>query len=204
MANEVRVRYAPSPTGHLHIGNARAALFNYLFARHLGGKFIIRIEDTDQKRNIKGGEESQLNHLKWLGMDWDESVDIGGEYGPYRQMERLDIIKNIQMTFLKGLAYKCYCTEEELEASREEQMAKGDTPVYDGRCRHLTDEDRAALEAEGRKPNIRFLVPQDRTITFDDMVKGEVSFESSGFGDFVIVKKDGIPTYNYAVVIDDH
>ncbi|WNB91993.1 glutamate--tRNA ligase [Bacillus sp. NEB1478] len=205
MTTEVRVRYAPSPTGHLHIGNARAALFNYLFARHLGGKFIIRIEDTDQKRNIQGGEESQLNHLKWLGMDWDESVDIGGEYGPYRQMERLDLYQKYTDELLtKGLAYKCYCTEEELEASREEQMAKGDTPVYDGHCRHLTDEDRAALEAEGRKPNIRFLVPQDRTITFDDMVKGEVSFESSGFGDFVIVKKDGIPTYNYAVVIDDH
>ncbi|MDR7074816.1 glutamate--tRNA ligase [Fictibacillus barbaricus] len=205
MANDVRVRYAPSPTGHLHIGNARAALFNYLFARHLGGKFIIRIEDTDQKRNIQGGEESQLNHLKWLGMDWDESVDIGGDYGPYRQMERLDLYQKYTDDLLsKGLAYKCYCTEEELEASREEQMAKGDTPVYDGRCRNLTDEDRAALEAEGRKPSIRFLVPQDRTITFDDMVKGEVSFESSGFGDFVIVKKDGIPTYNYAVVIDDH
>ena len=205
MANDVRVRYAPSPTGHLHIGNARAALFNYLFARHSGGKFIIRIEDTDQKRNIQGGEESQLNHLKWLGMDWDESVDIGGDYGPYRQMERLDLYEKYTDDLLsKGLAYKCYCTEEELEASREEQMAKGDTPVYDGRCRNLTDEERAALEAEGRKPSIRFLVPQDRTITFDDMVKGEVSFESSGFGDFVIVKKDGIPTYNYAVVIDDH
>jgi nondiscriminating glutamyl-tRNA synthetase len=205
MANEVRVRYAPSPTGHLHIGNARAALFNYLYARHSGGKFIIRIEDTDQKRNIQGGEESQLNHLKWLGMDWDESVDIGGDYGPYRQMERLDLYQKYTEDLLsKELAYKCYCTEEELEASREEQMEKGETPVYDGRCRNLTDEDRAAREAEGRKPSIRFLVPQDRTIMFDDMVKGEVSFESSGFGDFVIVKKDGIPTYNYAVVIDDH
>jgi nondiscriminating glutamyl-tRNA synthetase len=205
MANEVRVRYAPSPTGHLHIGNARAALFNYLYARHTGGKFIIRIEDTDQKRNIQGGEESQLNHLKWLGMDWDESVDIGGDYGPYRQMERLDLYQKYTDVLLsENLAYKCYCTEEELEASREEQMAKGDTPVYDGRCRNLSDDERAALEAEGRKPSIRFLVPQDRTITFDDMVKGEVSFESSGFGDFVIVKKDGIPTYNYAVVIDDH
>jgi nondiscriminating glutamyl-tRNA synthetase len=205
MANEVRVRYAPSPTGHLHIGNARAALFNYLYARHTGGKFIIRIEDTDQKRNIQGGEESQLNHLRWLGMDWDESVDVGGDFGPYRQMERLDLYQKYTDELMsKGLAYKCYCTEEELEASREEQMAKGETPVYNGRCRHLSDEERAALEAEGRRPSIRFLVPQDRTITFEDMVKGEVSFESSGFGDFVIVKKDGIPTYNYAVVIDDH
>lgn len=205
MANEVRVRYAPSPTGHLHIGNARAALFNYLYARHTGGKFIIRIEDTDQKRNIQGGEESQLDHLKWLGMDWDESVDIGGDYGPYRQMERLDLYEKYTDELLsKGLAYTCYCTEEELEASREEQMAKGDTPVYDGRCLNLSVEEKAALEEEGRRPSIRFKVPQDRTITFDDMVKGEVSFESSGFGDFVIVKKDGIPTYNYAVVIDDH
>ena len=139
MTNEIRVRYAPSPTGHLHIGNARTALFNYLYARNKGGKFIIRIEDTDQKRNIEGGEESQLKYLKWLGMDWDEGVDVGGEYGPYRQSERNDIYQKYYNELLeKGLAYKCYCTEEELEKEREEQMAKNETPQYSGKCRHLT------------------------------------------------------------------
>ncbi|AGK51868.1 glutamate--tRNA ligase [Bacillus sp. 1NLA3E] len=205
MSKNIRVRYAPSPTGHLHIGNARTALFNYLFARNLGGKFIIRIEDTDQKRNIEGGEQSQLKYLKWLGMDWDESIDVGGEYGPYRQSERNDIYeKHFNDLLEKGQAYKCYCTEAELEAEREEQTAKGDTPAYSGKCRHLTEEDRAKLEAEGRKPSIRFLVPQGKVYSFDDMVKGVVSFESEGIGDFVIVKKDGIPTYNFAVTVDDY
>jgi nondiscriminating glutamyl-tRNA synthetase len=205
MANEVRVRYAPSPTGHLHIGNARTALFNYLFARNQGGKFIIRIEDTDKKRNIEGGEESQLKYLKWLGMDWDEGVDKPGEYGPYRQSERNEIYEHYYNQLLEnGQAYKCYCTEEELEAEREEQTARGETPHYSGRCRHLTPEDRTRLENEGREPSIRFLVPEGKTYSFDDMVKGNVSFESEGMGDWVIVKKDGTPTYNYAVTIDDH
>ena len=205
MTQEVRVRYAPSPTGHLHIGNARTALFNYLFARHNGGKFIIRIEDTDAKRNIEGGEESQLQYLKWLGIDWDESIDVGGEYGPYRQSERNDLYKELYDGLVeKGLAYKCYCTEEELEAEREAQQARGEMPRYSGKCRHLTDEDRSKLEAEGRKPSIRFAVPEGRTYKFKDMVKDDVSFESGDFGDWVIVKKDGVPTYNFAVAIDDH
>jgi nondiscriminating glutamyl-tRNA synthetase len=205
MGKEVRVRYAPSPTGFLHIGNARTALFNYLFARSKQGKFIIRIEDTDQKRNIEGGEESQLKYLKWLGMDWDESVDVGGEYGPYRQSERNDIYQEYYHQMLEnGQAYKCYCTEEELEREREEQLAKGETPQYSGRCRHLTAEQRQQLENEGRQPSIRILVPEGHTYTFDDMVKGTVSFESEGLGDWVMVKKDGIPTYNFAVSIDDH
>ncbi|MCM3086940.1 nondiscriminating glutamyl-tRNA synthetase [Bhargavaea ginsengi] len=205
MTQEVRVRYAPSPTGHLHIGNARTALFNYLYARHNGGKFIIRIEDTDAKRNIEGGEESQLRYLKWLGIDWDESIDVGGEYGPYRQSERNDLYKQLYDGLLeKGLAYKCYCTEEELEAEREAQQARGEMPRYSGKCRHLTDDDRAKLEAEGRQPSIRIAVPEGRTYKFQDMVKDEVSFESGDFGDWVIVKKDGVPTYNFAVAIDDH
>ncbi|AVD54767.1 MULTISPECIES: glutamate--tRNA ligase [Heyndrickxia] len=205
MANEIRVRYAPSPTGFLHIGNARTALFNYLFARSKGGKFIIRIEDTDQKRNVEGGVESQLKYLKWLGIDWDESIDVGGEYGPYRQSERLDIYKKYYEDLLdRGLAYKCYCTEEELEAEREAQLARGEMPRYSGKCRHLTEEDRKRLEAEGRKPSLRFHVPEGKVYTFNDIVKGEVSFESDGIGDFVIVKKDGMPTYNFAVTIDDH
>ncbi|KMY48195.1 glutamate--tRNA ligase [Peribacillus loiseleuriae] len=205
MSSDIRVRYAPSPTGHLHIGNARTALFNYLFARNQGGKFIIRIEDTDQKRNIEGGEESQLKYLKWLGIEWDESIDVGGGYGPYRQSERNDIYKDLYEELLeKGMAYKCYCTEEEIEAEREEQLARNETPKYSGKCRHLTEEERSKLEAEGRKPSIRFAVPSDKVFTFKDMVKDDVSFEAEGIGDFVIVKKDGIPTYNFAVAVDDH
>lgn len=205
MSNEVRVRYAPSPTGHLHIGNARTALFNYLFARSKQGKFIIRIEDTDKKRNIAGGEESQLKYLKWLGMDWDESVDVGGEYGPYRQSERNDIYQTYYNQLLEnGHAYKCYCTEAEIEAEREEQTERGETPHYSGRCRHLTAEERAKFESEGREPSIRIIVPEGKTYTFEDMVKGTVSFESEGMGDWVIIKKDGTPTYNFAVTIDDY
>lgn len=205
MSNEVRVRYAPSPTGHLHIGNARTALFNYLFARNQGGKFIIRIEDTDKKRNIAGGEESQLKYLKWLGMDWDESVDVGGEYGPYRQSERNDIYQTYYNQLLEnGHAYKCYCTETEIAAEREEQTERGETPQYSGKCRHLTAEERAKLESEGREPSIRIIVPEGKTYTFEDMVKGTVSFESEGMGDWVIIKKDGTPTYNFAVTVDDY
>ncbi|WP_203364270.1 glutamate--tRNA ligase [Bacillus sp. REN10] len=206
MANDIRVRYAPSPTGHLHIGNARTALFNYLYARNKGGKFIIRIEDTDQKRNIEGGEESQLTYLRWLGIDWDEGVDVGGEYGPYRQSERNDIYKKYYDQLLEeGKAYKCYCTSEELEAEREAQQAAGkDMPGYSGKCRHLTVEEQAKLEAEGRTPSIRIKVPKGEVLSFNDMVKGEVSFESDGISDFVIVKQDGTPTYNFAVAIDDH
>ena len=205
MADEIRVRYAPSPTGHLHIGNARTALFNYLFARSKGGKFIIRIEDTDIKRNVAGGEESQLKYLKWLGMDWDESIDVGGDYGPYRQTERLDLYRvHTQDLLDRGLAYRCYCTEEELEAEREEQTARGETPRYSGKHRDLTEEQRQAFESEGRVASIRFRVPEDRTYTFDDIVKGSISFQTKEMGDFVIVKRDGIPTYNYAVAVDDH
>lgn len=205
MTTEVRVRYAPSPTGHLHIGNARTALFNYLFARNLGGKFIIRIEDTDVKRNVAGGEENQLTYLKWLGIDWDESIDIGGGYGPYRQTERLDIYRKYWQELLdRGLAYRCYCTEEELEQEREEQQSRGETPRYSGRHRDLTAEQQAAFEAEGRVASIRFRVPEGASYTFDDMVKGTITFDTAEMGDFVIVKKDGIPTYNFAVVLDDH
>lgn len=205
MTNEVRVRYAPSPTGHLHIGNARTALFNYLYARNTGGKFIIRIEDTDKKRNIEGGEESQLRYLKWLGIDWDEGVDVGGEYGPYRQSERNDLYKKHYDELLaNGKAYKCYCTEEELEQEREEQSARGETPQYSGKCAHLTPEEQQKRAEEGRKPSIRFRVPKGEVITFKDIVKDEISFETDGIGDFVIVKKDGTPTYNFAVAVDDY
>lgn len=203
--SKVRVRYAPSPTGFLHIGNARTALFNYLFARHNGGDFIIRIEDTDTARNVEGGEASQLKFLQWLGMDWDESIDKDGGYGPYRQSERAHIYNPIiEKLLAEDKAYRCYMTSEELEAEREAQLARGEMPRYGGKHAHLTKEEEAALIAEGREPAIRIRVPKDKTYTFNDMVKGEVSFDSNGIGDWVIVKKDGIPTYNFAVAIDDH
>lgn len=203
--DKVRVRYAPSPTGYLHIGNARSALFNYLFARHYGGDFIIRIEDTDKSRNVETGEESQLHYLKWLGLEWDESVDQDGGYGPYRQSERGHIYDPLVQQLLdEDKAYRCYMTSEELEAEREAQVARSEMPRYGGRHANLSEEEEQALIAEGRQPSIRLRVPKDKTYTFNDIVKGEVSFESNGIGDWVIVKKDGVPTYNFAVVVDDH
>src|SRR5690625_4243597 len=205
MSKRVRVRYAPSPTGHLHIGNARTALFNYLYAKHFNGEFIIRIEDTDEKRNVEGGEESQLKFLKWLGIEWDEGADIGGAYGPYRQTERLDIYqKYVDELLERDLAYECYMTEEELEQEREEQRAKGQVPKYSGAHSKLTEEQIEQFRKEGRKPSIRIRVPKNKTYTFHDIVRGNISIESSDYGDWVIVKKDGIPTYNFAVAIDDH
>ncbi|ACJ32466.1 glutamate--tRNA ligase [Anoxybacillus flavithermus] len=206
MTQEVRVRYAPSPTGHLHIGGARTALFNYLFARHHHGKFIVRIEDTDIERNVEGGEQSQLENLKWLGIEYDESVDKDGGYGPYRQTERLHIYRQYTNELLeKGYAYKCFCTPEELEQEREAQKAAGiAAPQYSGKCRHLTPEQVQQLESEGKPYTIRLKVPEGKVYEFEDMVRGHVSFESKDIGDWVIVKANGIPTYNFAVVIDDH
>jgi nondiscriminating glutamyl-tRNA synthetase len=205
LVDQVRVRFAPSPTGPFHIGGARSALFNFLFARKYGGKVILRIEDTDRERSSRGSEQDIMNSMGWLGITWDEGPDVGGEFGPYRQMERLSIYeKYVQQLFDKGYAYYCYCTEEELEALRQEQMAKGEMVRYTGRCRDLTEEERKAFEAEGRKAVVRFRVPEEEIIKINDLVRGEVSFESSGIGDFVIVKSDGVPTYNFAVVVDDH
>ncbi|MCF7925428.1 MAG: glutamate--tRNA ligase [Candidatus Izimaplasma sp.] len=195
----VRVRYAPSPTGHLHIGNARTALFNYLFAKRHKGSFVVRIEDTDTLRNVEGGLESQLKYLKWLGIDWDESIDQEGEYGPYRQLERLDIYKKYAQQLLdQGLAYKCYCTEEELEAEREELIKLGkDKLHYSRKCYHLKEDKELPYV-------LRFKVPDDTTYTFNDVVKGEVTFHSEDVGDWVLMKRNGIPTYNFACVVDDH
>ena len=202
---KVRVRYAPSPTGNLHIGNARTALFNYLFAKHYGGDFVLRIEDTDFKRNKEEGERSQLKYMAWLGLDYDEGIGKEKEFGPYRQSERIEIYqKYAEQLLAEDKAYKCYMTAEELEAEREEQVANGLPPRYSGKHAHLTKEEQDQFEKEGRKPSIRIRVPQDRTYSFNDMVKGELSFEGKDFGDFVIVKNDGVATYNFAVAIDDH
>lgn len=204
MCDEVRVRFAPSPTGPFHIGGARSALFNWLFARKMGGKLILRIEDTDLERSSRESEENIKAALKWLGMDWDEGIDVGGENGPYRQTERLDIYKKYTEKLLaEGKAYYCYCTDEELEEERQALIKEGKMPRYMGKYRNLTPEQIAAYEAEGRKPTVRFRVPADQQILVRDMVRGDVVFDSNNIGDFVIVKSDGIPTYNYAVVIDD-
>ena len=211
MAKEkIRVRYAPSPTGHLHIGNARTALFNYLFARHNKGTMVLRIEDTDQKRNVKGGSKSQMENLHWLGIDWDEGPDKGGDYGPYRQSERKEIYqKYIDQLIDEGKAYYSYKTEEELEAQREEQRAMGVAPHYTYEYEGMTaDEIKQAQDeakAKGLKPVVRIHIPEMETYSWDDIVKGHLEFESDTIGgDFVIQKRDGMPTYNFAVVIDDH
>jgi nondiscriminating glutamyl-tRNA synthetase len=204
MSEKVRVRFAPSPTGPFHIGGARSALFNWLLARKTGGKMVLRIEDTDLARSTRESEENIKAALKWLGMDWDEGIDVGGEHGPYRQTERLEIYKKYTDRLLsEGKAYYCYCTEEEIAAEREALKAKNELPIYQGHCAHLTEEQQQKYIAEGRKPVIRLRVPKNHHILFNDMVRGHMDFDSSGVGDFIIVKADGIPVYNYAVVLDD-
>lgn len=200
----VKVRFAPSPTGPLHIGGARSALFNYLYAQSKGGVFILRIEDTDLERSSRQSEKDIIEALRRLNITWNEGIEAGGDNGPYRQTERLDTYKEYTDKLLAaGHAYLCYCTEEELEQERQELSSKGDTPRYLGRCRNLTQEERDAFEAQGRKPVVRFRVPEGQQIGINDLVRGKVVFESDGIGDYIIVKSDGIPTYNYAVVIDD-
>ena len=204
MSQEVRVRFAPSPTGPFHIGGARSALFNYLVAKHTGGRFVVRIEDTDRKRSTSESEENIKEALKWLGINWDEGIDVGGPDGPYRQTERLEIYKKYTEKLLaEGKAYYCFCTPEELEAEKEEQLKKGETPVYSGKCSHLPKETVEQYLKEGRPYVIRIATPKNETLEVDDLVRGHVTFDSNKVGDFVIVKSDGIPVYNYCVVIDD-
>lgn len=201
---KIRVRYAPSPTGHLHIGGARTALFNYLYAKHHNGDFIFRLEDTDIERNIEKGEESQLDNLAWLGVIPDESpLNPNPKYAPYRQMERLEIYNAIVERLKElGHAYECYCTAEELQAERERQEALGLAPMYNRNLisKEIQDERKKA----GIQPSIRLRVPENKIYSFDDLIRGHVSFESKDIGDWVIVKSNGIPTYNFAVVVDDH
>ena len=204
MEKKLKVRFAPSPTGPFHIGGARSALFNWLVARHADGTFLVRIEDTDLKRSTKESEENIKDSLKWLGMNWDEGIDVGGPHGPYHQTERLDLYKKeVQRLLDEGKAYYCYCSAEEREISRKAQLDAGKTPIYDEHCRHLTEEEKAKYEAEGRKPVVRLKVRKDGVFAFDDMVRGHVEFQAAGVGDFIIMKSDGIPVYNFAVVIDD-
>jgi glutamyl-tRNA synthetase/nondiscriminating glutamyl-tRNA synthetase len=200
---KIRVRFAPSPTGNLHIGGARTALFNWLYARHYKGTFILRIEDTDQVRSTEEAVNVILEGMKWLGLDWDEGPGKEGKYGPYYQMQRLPLYQKYTEKLLKNKkAYYCYCTKEELTESRQKQT-KEDKPFrYDRHCLNLSEEEKRRYEEEGRKPVIRLKIPAKK-IVFNDLLRGEVNFEGELLSDFVIVKSDGIPTYNFAVVIDD-
>lgn len=202
--NKVRVRFAPSPTGPLHIGGARSALFNYLFAARQDGELVVRIEDTDLERSKREYEEEIITSLHWLGLTWAEGVDTGGPHAPYRQTERLTLYQDYAQELLdKDLAYPCFCTEEELEKEREALMAQGEMPRYLGKCRSLTEAERQEYLNSGRTPTIRFKVPDNQVYVVHDLVRGQVAFESENIGDFIIMKSDGIPTYNFAVVIDD-
>ncbi len=199
-----RVRFAPSPTGHLHVGNARTALFNWLFARRCGGQFILRIEDTDQERVTKIYEKSLMEDLRWLSMDWDEGPEKGGGCGPYHQIERIHIYESyLNKLITDGRAYPCYCSEEELEAERTGLLAMRMPPRYTGKCRNLSDQEKKKLEREGRKPAVRFKVDKG-AIDFNDLIRGAMKFEGEALGDFIIMRSNGVPAYNFAVVIDDH
>lgn len=209
--SEVRVRIAPSPSGNLHVGTARTALFNYLFAKKNNGKFVLRIEDTDAERTSQAYIDNIFDSLKALGLNWDEGPDVGGPYGPYTQSERFDIYpKYVQELLDKGFAYECFCTPEELEAEKEEATQNKKAYVYSKKCENITDEEKEKLRAEGRKPAIRFNIAKAQKafhnssmLTFDDLVKGELHMDTNLLGDFVIMKSNGSPTYNFAVVIDD-
>jgi len=204
MSPKPRVRFAPSPTGELHVGNARTALFNWMFARHLGGDFILRIEDTDESRSALSYQVNLIDDLKWLGMDWDEGPQKEGAYGPYKQSERLKIYEeHLGKLVTADLVYPCYCTEEELEDERQSLILSKRMPRYMGKCRNLTPDERKAREAEGRKHSYRFNV-LPIAIEFNDLIRGAMKFEGEAIGDFIIVRSNGMPAYNFAVVIDDH
>jgi len=192
----VRVRFAPSPTGHLHVGGARTAIFNWLFAKRHGGAFIIRVEDTDQARSTRESEEMVLDDLRWLALAWDEGPDVGGPHAPYRQSER-EYRSVTDALLAKGVAYRCYCSEEELEAKRKQAEADGRPPHYDLKCWFNRRDDDAPHA-------IRFHVPDDGDVTIDDLIRGEVTWKKESLGDFIIFRSDGLPTYNFSVVVDDH
>lgn len=204
MGRKVRTRFAPSPTGFLHIGGARTALFSWALARKEGGTFVLRIEDTDSSRSRPEFEEAIYEDLSWLGIDWDEGPDKGGPFGPYRQSERKALYLRFFETLREsGHVYPCFCTSEELEEERKRAISSSRPPRYSRRCLKLSPKEREAFEREGRKPSWRFLVPVERTIVFSDLIRGEVSFPCDALTDFIILRADGIPTYNFACVVDD-
>jgi glutamyl-tRNA synthetase len=205
MTKQVRVRYAPSPTGYPHVGNIRTALFNWLFARHHRGSFIVRIEDTDTARKVSGAVEAILDGLRWLGMDWDEGPEAGGDYGPYFQSERLKLYQDAAKRLVEqGDAYYCYCTPERLEAMRAEQIRLKQPPGYDRHCRELSATSSVLKLFSGAKRVIRFMTPLEKQTTFTDLIRGEVTFENANIDDFILLKSDSYPTYHLASVVDDH
>ncbi len=205
MTGPVRVRFAPSPTGRPHVGGIRTAMFDWLLARHTGGKFILRIEDTDITRKVEGAVEYIMEGLRWLGLDWDEGPDIGGDYGPYYQSQRTELYRQAAEQLIKqGNAYYCYCSPERLEAMRKEQIARKQPPGYDRHCRELTPQEREKKVAEGIIPVVRFKVPLEGKTDFPDLIYGDVTFNNDTIDDFVMLKSDGYPTYHLANVVDDH
>lgn len=200
----VRTRFAPSPTGFLHIGNARTALFAWLFAKHHNGIFILRIEDTDLERSTEESVKVIVDSLQWLGLNWDEGYLKGGPHSPYRQIERLPIYKEYADKLIKeGKAFYCFCTKEELEEKRKSALNENRIPKYDGTCKNATASQIQKWESEGRKKAVRFSIPKGTTVV-DDLIRGKVEFSNEMIGDFIIIKSDGVPSYNFAVVIDDH
>lgn len=206
MATEkVRVRFAPSPTGFLHAGGARTALFNYLFARHHDGAFILRIEDTDRTRFTEEALLDFMESLRWLGILWDEGPDMGGDYGPYFQSQRLPLYQRFAEDLIrKGVAYRCYCSPERLEAMRQEQAARNASPGYDRHCRHLTAKQIADYEAQGIVPVVRLMAPTEGETGFYDLIRGQITVDNRTLDDLVLLKSDGFPTYHLANVVDDH
>ncbi len=201
---KVRVRIAPSPSGNLHVGTARTALFNYLFAKKMGGDFVLRIEDTDLERSDEKYIQNIFDSLRAIGLMWDEGPDKGGSYGPYCQSQKFEIYKKYaEQLKTQGYAYECYCSQEELEAEKAASVANKVAHKYSGRCKKLTPEQIAQFQQERRVPTVRFTVPTGEKITFEDLVKGHLEFDSNLVGDFVIMKSNGTPTYNFAVVVDD-
>lgn len=202
---EIRVRFAPSPTGYLHIGGARTALFNYFFARRYNGKFILRIEDTDRERLKEDSVSQIISSMRWLGIDWDEGPEVGGEYGPYYQSERLNLYrKEAQRLIDEGKAYYCFCTEEDIEKEREEQKALKIPYRYSGKCSSLSKEEIEKNLREGKPYVVRIKIPREGNTVVDDMIRGTVSFDNSQLDDYIILKSNNIPTYNFACVVDDH
>jgi glutamyl-tRNA synthetase len=201
----VRVRFAPSPTGYMHIGGARTALFNWLFARRHNGRFILRIEDTDQKRSVPGAIDAIMDSLRWLGLDWDEGPDIGGEFGPYIQTQRADLYRQWGYWLVEhGHAYKCFCTPAELAEMRRAQLADKRPSGYDRRCRYLTASQVAAKEAGGLGYTIRYKMPLEGVTVINDVIRGEITYNNEQITDSILLKSDGLPTYHLANVVDDH
>ncbi len=201
----VRVRFAPSPTGYFHLGGARTALYNWLFARHNGGSFILRVEDTDRTRYHPDALTDLMESLRWLGLCWDEGPDMGGPYGPYYQSDRVELYHQYAEQLIRdGRAYRCYCSPERLAALREEQRQRKEKPGYDRHCRHLTSAQIAQYEAEGVRPVVRLMAPTEGQTAFDDLLRGRIVVDNAELDDLVLLKSDGFPTYHLAVVVDDH